>query len=130
MPSATNIEAPVIEVNHVATKFGQAVVHEDVSLSIRRGEIFAIAGGNGCGKTTLLREIIGLITPSAGRIRLFGIDSRQLETGDSHPIHRRFGVMFQHGALFSSFTLAENVAVPLREHTALSAELIRDIVAV
>ncbi|MCS6302082.1 MAG: ATP-binding cassette domain-containing protein [Nitrospira sp.] len=129
MPSATNIEAPVIEVNHVATKFGQAVVHEDVSLSIRRGEIFAIAGGNGSGKTTLLREIIGLITPSSGTIRLFGIDSRRLEAGDGHPIHRRFGVMFQHGALFSSFTLAENVAVPLREHTTLSTGLIRDIVA-
>jgi phospholipid/cholesterol/gamma-HCH transport system ATP-binding protein len=129
MPSAMDVETPVIEVNHVGTKFGHAVVHEDVSLSIQRGEIFAIAGGNGSGKTTLLREIIGLITPSSGTIRLFGIDSRQLETGDGHPIHRRFGVMFQYGALFSSFTLAENVAVPLREHTTLSAGLIRDIVA-
>jgi len=129
MPSATNIETPVIEVSHVTTKFGQAVVHQDVSLSIRRGEIFAIAGGNGSGKTTLLREIIGLITPSSGTIRLFGIDSRRLEAGDGHAIHRRFGVMFQYGALFSSFTLAENVAVPLREHTTLSTELIRDIVS-
>ena len=128
MPSSTNLETPVIEVSHVATRFGRAVVHEDVSLSINRGEIFAIAGGNGCGKTTLLREIIGLITPSSGTIRLFGIDSRRLEQGDGHPVHRRFGVMFQHGALFSSFTLAENVAVPLREHTTLSADLIGDIV--
>ena len=70
MSSATDIEKPVIEVSHVATKFGQAVVHEDISLSIRRGEIFAIAGGNGCGKTTLLREIIGLMRPDAGTIRL------------------------------------------------------------
>ncbi len=129
MPSTIHIETPVIEVSHIATRFDQAVVHEDVSLSIHKGEIFAIAGGNGCGKTTLLREIIGLITPSAGTIRLFGIDSRELEMGDGHPIHRRFGVMFQHGALFSSFTLAENVAVPLREHTTLSAGLIREIVA-
>jgi phospholipid/cholesterol/gamma-HCH transport system ATP-binding protein len=123
------LETPVIEVSHVATKFGEAVIHEDVSLSINRGEIFAIAGGNGCGKTTLLREIIGLITPSAGTIRLFGLDSRRLERGDGHPIHRRFGVMFQHGALFSSLTLAENVAVPLREHTTLSEALIRDLIA-
>lgn len=129
MPSAANLETPVIEVSHVATKFGQAVVHEDISLSIHRGEIFAIAGGNGCGKTTLLREIIGLIAPSAGTIRLFGLDSRRLEAGDGHPIHRRFGVMFQQGGLFSSLTLAENVAVPLREHTTLSESLIHDIVA-
>jgi phospholipid/cholesterol/gamma-HCH transport system ATP-binding protein len=129
MPFATDIETSVIEISHVATKFGQAVIHEDISLSIRRGEIFAIAGGNGCGKTTLLREIIGLMTPSAGSIRLFGIDSRKLERGDGHSVHRRFGVMFQQGGLFSSLTLAENVAVPLREHTKLSESLIRDIVA-
>jgi phospholipid/cholesterol/gamma-HCH transport system ATP-binding protein len=129
MPLATDIETPVIEVNHVAKKFGAAVIHEDVSLCINRGEIFAIAGGNGCGKTTLLREIIGLITPTSGTIRLFGLDSRRLVAGDGHPIHRRFGVRFQHGALFSSLTLAENVAVPLREHTTLSEALIRDVIA-
>ncbi len=129
MPSATNIETPIIEVSHVATKFGEAVIHEDVSFSINRGEIFAIAGGNGSGKTTLLREIIGLITPTSGTIRLLGLDSRLLVAGDGHSIHRRFGVMFQHGALFSSLTLAENVAVPLREHTTLSEELIRDLIA-
>ena len=124
-----DISAPVIDVSHVSTKYGQAVVHEDISLSIHRGEIFAIAGGNGCGKTTLLREIIGLIAPSSGTIRLFGIDSRQLVMSDGHPVHRRFGVMFQQGGLFSSLTLAENVAVPLREHTTLSEALIHDIVA-
>lgn len=129
MPLATNIEAPIVEVSHISTKFGKAVIHEDVSLSINRGEIFAIAGGNGSGKTTLLREIIGLITPTSGTIRLFGLDSRKLVAADGHPIHRRFGVMFQHGALFSSLTLAENVAVPLREHTTISEGLIRDLIA-
>jgi phospholipid/cholesterol/gamma-HCH transport system ATP-binding protein len=123
------VDAPIIEVSHVSTRFGQAVVHDDVSLSIKRGEVFAIAGGNGCGKSTLLREIIGLLTPSSGSIRLFGVDSRQLEESDGKPIHRRFGVMFQQGALFSSLTLAENVAAPLREHTRLSSDVIRDIVA-
>jgi phospholipid/cholesterol/gamma-HCH transport system ATP-binding protein len=130
MRLVTQTEAPVIEVNHVTTKFGNSVVHDDVSLSVQRGEVFAIAGGNGCGKSTLLREIIGLLTPSAGSIRLFGVDSRKLEESDGKPIHRRFGVMFQHGALFSSMTLAENVAVPLREHTDLTPKFIHDIVAV
>lgn len=125
---ALNDEPPVIDVEHVSTTFGTAVVHADVSLSVRRGEVFAIAGGNGCGKSTLLREIVGLQTPSSGTIRLFGVDSRQLEEYDGRPIHRRFGIMFQHGALFSSLTLAENVAVPLREHTLLSPRLIHDIV--
>ena len=124
------VKRPVIEVSHLATRFGQAVVHEDVNLTVNRGEVFAIAGGNGCGKSTLLREILGLLTPSDGRIRLFGVDSRELEESDGRPIHRRFGVMFQHGALFSSLTLAENVAVPLREHSDLSPQLIREIVNV
>lgn len=128
----TTVEAtaPIIDVSHVSTRFGTAVIHEDVTLSIRQGEVFAIAGGNGCGKSTLLREIIGLLTPSGGTIRMFGVDSRRLEKSDGRMIHRRFGVMFQHGALFSSLTLAENVAVPLREHTDLKPGLIREIVAV
>ncbi len=129
MSLAVQTETPIIEVGHVSTRFGRAVVHEDVSLMVVRGEVFAIAGGNGCGKTTLLREIIGLLTPTDGVIRLFGTDSRELQESDGRPLHRRFGVMFQQGALFSSMTLAENVAVPLREHTRLSAEVIRDIVA-
>ena len=123
------VGVPVIEVSHVSTRFGRAVVHEDVSLVVVRGEIFAIAGGNGSGKSTLLREIVGLLAPTAGMIRLFGRDSRELEAPDRRPLHRRFGVMFQGGALFSSLTLAENVAVPLREHTQLSPGLIREIVA-
>ncbi len=129
LATAAQIGVPVIEVSHVSTRFGTAVVHRDVSLTVVRGEVFAIAGGNGCGKSTLLREIIGLLTPTTGTIRLLGTDSRQLTHSNGSPLHRRFGVMFQHGALFSSMTLAENVAVPLREHTPLSAEAIRDIAA-
>ena len=129
LATAAQIGVPVIEVSHVSTRFGTAVVHRDVSLTVVRGEVFAIAGGNGCGKSTLLREIIGLLAPTTGTIRLLGTDSRRLTQSNGSPLHRRFGVMFQHGALFSSMTLAENVAVPLREHTPLSAEAIRDIVA-
>ena len=129
LATSEQVGVPVIEVSHVSTRFGTAVVHRDVSLTVVRGEVFAIAGGNGCGKSTLLREIIGLLAPTTGTIRLLGTDSRQLTHSNGSPLHRRFGVMFQHGALFSSMTLAENVAVPLREHTPLSAEAIRDIVA-
>ncbi len=130
MAQAGAVDDPVVEVSHVNTRFGAAMVHEDVSLSVNRGEVFAIAGGNGCGKTTLLREIIGLVAPSSGTIRLFGADSQALQTFDGRAIHRRFGVMFQYGALFSSLTLAENVAVPLREHTGISPQLARDIAAI
>jgi phospholipid/cholesterol/gamma-HCH transport system ATP-binding protein len=130
LQAATQGAVPIIEVSHVATRFGNAVVHRDVSLKILRGEVFAIAGGNGCGKSTLMREIIGLQEPTSGVIRLFGFDSRQLREGRLQEVHRRFGVMFQQGALFSSLTLAENVAVPLKEHTTLSPDIIHDIVGV
>ena len=129
LQAAMQVALPIIEVSHVATRFGEAVVHEDVSLTIHRGEVFAIAGGTGCGKSTLMREIVGLQAPTSGSTRLFGIDSRLLRDGQPQEVHRRFGVMFQQGALFSSLTLAENVAVPLKEHTKLSPEIIHDIVA-
>lgn len=122
-------EAPVIEVSHVHTRFGDTVVHEDINLTIMQGEIFAIAGGNGSGKSTLLREIIGLQTPAEGTIRLFGQDVAGFRERDAQDVYRRFGVMFQQGALFSSLTLVENVAVPLHEHTDIPPALVRDLVA-
>lgn len=125
----THTETPVIEVSHVSTRFGDTVVHEDINLTIMQGEIFAIAGGNGSGKTTLLREIIGLQTPAEGTIRLFGQDVSGFGERGAQNVYRRFGVMFQQGALFSSLTLAENVAVPLHEHTNIPQALVRDIVA-
>ena len=119
--------APIIDVNHVATRFGTAVVHEDVCLSVRAGEVFAIAGGNGSGKTVLMREIILLQSPTAGTIRLFGRDIGTMDEDDVLAFRRRCGVLFQHGALFSSLTVAENVAVPLREHADLSKTLIQEL---
>lgn len=121
---------PLIEVEDVCTRFGDAVVHEGVSLSVYRGELFAIAGGNGSGKSTLMREIIGLREPNSGSIRVFGVDCRSLSGEELRRLHRRCGVMFQHGALFSSLTVAENVAVPLREHTRLTKRLIKEIAAI
>jgi phospholipid/cholesterol/gamma-HCH transport system ATP-binding protein len=117
----------VINVSHVFTSFGSALVHDDVSLDVNRGEVFAIAGGNGSGKSTLLREIILLQTPTSGAIEIFGQDVRTMNDADLLALRRRCGVMFQHGALFSSMTVAENVAVPLREHTGLSRGLINEL---
>jgi phospholipid/cholesterol/gamma-HCH transport system ATP-binding protein len=111
---------PVIEVRHIHTRFGAAVVHEDVSLTINRGEVFAIAGGNGTGKSVLMREIILLQTPTAGEIMLFGQSVRTMAEADVATLRRRCGVLFQHGALFSSLTVTENVMVPLREYTHLA----------
>ncbi len=128
MKSASLLSAaPVIEVNHVCTRFGKAVVHEDVSLIVYSGEVFAIAGGNGCGKSTLLREIVMLLRPTSGSIRLLGQDIANINETEARSLLRRCGILFQYGALFSSLTVAENVAVPLHEHTRLSRSLIREI---
>jgi len=117
----------MIEVNHIHTRFGAAVVHEDVSLTIDKGEVFAIAGGNGSGKSVLMREMILLQQPTGGDIEIFGQNSKSMNETDVSTLRRRCGVLFQHGALFSSLNVAENVAVPLREHTQLSKRLIEEL---
>ena len=127
---STKSEAPrdaLIDVRHIHTRFGAAIVHDDVSLTIDKGEVFAIAGGNGSGKSVLMREMILLQQPSAGDIYIFGQNIKTMDEADVLALRRRCGVLFQHGALFSSLTVAENVAVPLREHTALSAALIHEL---
>jgi phospholipid/cholesterol/gamma-HCH transport system ATP-binding protein len=127
MLSKPDSRLPIIDVTHISTRFGSAVVHEDVSLTVYQGEVFAIAGGNGSGKSVLMREIILLQAPSAGAIRLFGREVEAMNETDVSAFRRRCGVLFQHGALFSSLTVAENVAVPLREYTSLSKRLIQEL---
>jgi phospholipid/cholesterol/gamma-HCH transport system ATP-binding protein len=127
--SASNGEA-VIEIRGLNTRFGDAVVHEDVSLSVRPGEIFALVGASGCGKSTLLRETIVLQQPVSGSIRVFGREVVGLSDEDALPLRRRWGVMFERAALFSSLTVAENVGMVLREHTPLGQHLIDEIAAV
>lgn len=122
--------APVIEVRGIRTRFGNAVIHEDVTLDIFRGEVFGIAGGSGCGKSTLLREMVLLERPAAGSIRIFGEEITSLTEDQALPLRRRVGVMFQRGALFSGLTVSENVGVPLREHTRLDDRLIDEIAAI
>ncbi len=119
----------VIEIRGLNTRFGDAVVHEDVSLAVRRGEIFALVGASGCGKSTLLRETIVLQQPVSGSIRVFGREVVGLSDEDALPLRRRWGVMFERGALFSSLTVTENVGMVLHEHTRLSQNLIDEIAA-
>jgi phospholipid/cholesterol/gamma-HCH transport system ATP-binding protein len=121
--------APVIEVEGIVTRFGAQAVHNGVSFSIAPGTLVALIGGSGTGKSVLLREIIGLQRPSAGRVRLLGTDMWQAQPDAIDAVRRRFGMLFQDGALFSSLTVAQNVAVPLREHTRLSPATIDALVA-
>ncbi|HET9887274.1 MAG TPA: ATP-binding cassette domain-containing protein [bacterium] len=118
---------PIIEVRNVTTKFGSQMVHDNISLEVRRGEILALVGGSGSGKTTLLREILGLQPMSSGKIRLFGVDVATADDAQVNEVKRRIGVLFQRGALFGSLSVLENVGLPLREHTVLPSNLIDDI---
>ncbi len=119
----------VIEVRGLKTQFGAQVVHEQLDLSIHRGEILALVGGSGSGKTTLLRAIIMLLSPTAGSIRLFGQETIGITESAAFMLRRRFGMLFQQGALFSSLTIQENVAVPLQEHAKLTSRQIDQITA-
>lgn len=122
-------DADVIEIRGLNTCFGDAVVHRNVSLSVHRGEIFALVGGSGCGKSTMLREIIMLQQPVSGSIRVFGQEVIGLSDEQALPLRRRWGMMFERGALFSSITVTENVAMVIREHTRLGAVLVNEIAA-
>jgi phospholipid/cholesterol/gamma-HCH transport system ATP-binding protein len=117
----------VIEIRDLQTYFGSVCIHNGVNLDVRRGETLAIVGGSGSGKTTLLREILMLMRPTTGSVKVLGQDVMNLGEAAADRLRQRFGVMFQHGALFSSLTVIENVAVPLQEHTKLPTRLIRDL---
>jgi phospholipid/cholesterol/gamma-HCH transport system ATP-binding protein len=106
---------PIIRVRGLKNAFGDQVVHEGLDLDVRRGEIMGVVGGSGTGKSVLMRSIIGLQTPVAGEVHVFGEPTIGREETDTVEIRKRWGVLFQGGALFSTLTVAENVEVPLRE---------------
>jgi phospholipid/cholesterol/gamma-HCH transport system ATP-binding protein len=120
--------AAVIEVDSIVTRFGAQTVHDGVSFSVPRGQIAAIIGSSGSGKSVLVREIIGLLRPAAGRVRLLGTDVWNASEEELSALRRRFGMMFQDGALFSSLTVAQNVATPLIEHADVPPHLLGPLV--
>lgn len=113
----------IIEARGVTNILGNALVHDRLDFDVKRGEIIGIVGGSGSGKTTLMRALLMLLRPSEGEIRIFGTDILSCSEDEAKRIRHRWGVMFQHGALFSSLTVLENVFFPLREFTELSKSL-------
>lgn len=121
---------PVVDVQGVSTRFGSTLVHRDIDLVVHRGEILGLVGGSGSGKTTLLREMVGLLRPTEGEVRLFGKSLTSASALDRRALRRRFGMLFQHGALFSALPVFDNIAFPLRELKCLEEDLIAEIVRI
>jgi phospholipid/cholesterol/gamma-HCH transport system ATP-binding protein len=120
----------VIRVRGLRNSFGEQVVHEGLDLDVRQGEILGVVGGSGTGKSVLMRSIIGLQEPDAGSIEVFGEDVQHLNTEEAIELRKRWGVLFQGGALFSTLTVAENVQVPLKEfYPAFDQALLDEIAA-
>ncbi|HMJ93386.1 MAG TPA: ABC transporter ATP-binding protein [Allosphingosinicella sp.] len=120
----------VIRVRGLRNTFGEQVVHEDLNLEVRRGEILGVVGGSGTGKSVLMRSIIGLQTPDAGEIEVLGESMLDRDEAELQGIRKRWGILFQGAALFSTLTVAENVEVPLREfYPRLSEKLLDEIAA-
>jgi len=120
-------EESIIEVKNIRTNLGGTWVNDGLSLTVKRGEILAIVGGSGSGKTTLLREMLMLLRPNSGSVSVFG---KELTTANANvllSVQRRWGVLFQQNALFSSLTVLENTAFPLSEHTSLDPHTIREL---
>ncbi|MFA6197246.1 MAG: ATP-binding cassette domain-containing protein [Sulfurimonas sp.] len=119
----------IIKVQNVRTVFDGRVVHDGLNLTINKGEIYGLLGPSGCGKTTLLREMVMLQKFSGGSIEILGYDLANIKQEDAQKLRQDWGVLFQAGALFSSLSVAENIALPLQEYTDLSEIMIEEIVA-
>ena len=117
-----------VEAEGVVKNLGGCRVLDGIDLQVRAGEILVILGGSGCGKATLLKHFIGVHSPDEGRVRLFGKNLASADGKSLDAIRRRFGVVFQSGALFSSLTVGENLALPLREHAGIRGDLLRTLV--
>jgi len=117
--------APPIEVIGLSSRFGEQVIHDGLDLKVKSGEVLGVVGGSGAGKSVLLNTLIGLKQPDGGAVKLFGVDLAKASETEWSAIERRWGVLFQQGALFSNLTVRENVAAPMFEHTRLDREEVR-----
>jgi len=119
----------IIQVRNLRNQFGSQVVHEGLSLDVRRGEVLGVVGGSGTGKSVLLRSIVGLKRPDEGSVRVFGQEVSTLRGEARKAVEQRWGVAFQDGALFSALTVAQNIQVPMREHLNLPTRLMDELAA-
>ncbi len=123
-------KSPIIEVRQLVKNFGTQRVLDDINLDVYLGEIMVIIGASGCGKSTLLRHLIGLLSPDQGTVKLFGQDITTMSEAELNEVRKRFGIIFQSGALFNSLTIGENVALLLQEHTNLDESTIEIMVKI
>lgn len=118
---------PIIEIQHLKNYLGGQWVHKDVNLTVNTGEILAIIGGSGSGKTTILRSLLMLQQPTSGVIKIFGNDLSHLDEQQANLLRQRFGILFQHSALFSSMTVLENIMFPMQEFTCLDKNFMENL---
>jgi phospholipid/cholesterol/gamma-HCH transport system ATP-binding protein len=119
----------MIRVRGLTTRIGGKVLHDHIDLDVRSGEVMGVVGASGSGKSVLLRTIIGLFEPEAGTVEIFGREPRELDEAELRALEARWGVLFQDGALFSSLTVAQNIAVPLKEQLTLPDDLLDQVIA-
>ncbi|KQN76059.1 ABC transporter ATP-binding protein [Duganella sp. Leaf61] len=119
---------PIVDITGLWTKYGRTVVHQDLNLEIEQGEIMSIVGGSGTGKTTLLRQMLGLERPARGCVKVFGEDISEINAEQLQQLRNHWGMLFQQGALYSALTVFENIAQPMRELKVLPEDLVRDAV--
>ncbi len=118
----------LLEFKDVTLGYGDQPVLRDVTVGLRRGELLVVAGPSGCGKSTLLKAAVGLLTPQAGMVRLFGEDLNGIDEGRLSTLRTRLGLLFQGGALLNSMTVADNVALPIRQHRSLPENIVKRLV--
>src|SRR5881392_238363 len=127
MTMAGDSDDIVIRVRGLVTRFGTQTVHDGLDLDVRRGEVLGIVGGSGSGKSVLLRTVVGLNRPAEGEVEGFGRDVWAMSDPQRRELEKRWGVLFQDGALFSSLTVAQNIEVPIKEHFDLPLSLMDEI---